>query len=56
MNIGEHPFEWSKSEGRYGYLSKDDSELFDITECETIKRLLLDKAKASLASHCASHY
>lgn len=49
---------WDKKQ--YNYLSKNDSELYDkVKDSEDlkdqeIKRLLIDKAIANRAAHCAS--
>ena len=51
---------WDKSQ--YNYLSKEDSKRYDELKDskdpkdQEIVRLILDKAKASRAAHCASHY
>ena len=46
----------------YYYLSKEDSDLYDKHKdktdeaSQTIVRLILDKARASYSTHCASRY
>ena len=51
---------WNKDQ--YNYLSIEDSKLYDKVkdsddpQDQEIKRLILDKAHASLSEHCASKY
>lgn len=48
--------------GAYAYLSDEESELYDKLKDskeekdQVICKLIIDKAKASRASHCASSY
>jgi len=54
--------EWLKSESRYSYLSREDSELYAKVKDspdpkdQQIKKLLEDKAAACYGSHCLSKY
>ena len=60
--IGEYPFEWSKSEGRYGYLSREESAEFDEIKNsddpkdKRIVELLEESAESCRADHCSCRY